>query len=124
MIHYVYYDAATMQIWGDFASKFMPKQPGPWEANGYIFALVADGVEQSRDHKITELIDEIVTATVPSRHPNQPDFSKERAEALLRASAEDKLDTIAGLTAEERNALGHRSSAEINAIYDQLVSSS
>ena len=51
MVHYVYYDPSTMQIEALFDTPNLSPQAN-WEARGLRSAVIGDGVDATRDHRI------------------------------------------------------------------------
>lgn len=127
---YCYFDPATMQVEATYESAHLSTNAN-CEARGLTRALVPDGVVVTRNHRITvtdyvEATEETPAVEVEVKratkrlNPVRPDHSAARATALEIAVAQDKLDNVAGLTARERELLGHRSADIINAGYDKM----
>ena len=99
----VYYDRDTLQVQAQLDSPILAPVKN-WEARGFVQAVVPEGVELTRDHKVKLNDQGDVIGSTKSPHPNPVKVSPEE---LARISGLAKLYKLAGLTAEEIAAQAH-----------------
>lgn len=72
MVKYVYYDFPTKQVAALFDTPNLSVQKS-WQDRGYSRALVPDGLDVTRDHKIAGITqDGFIINVVPFVNPDQP----------------------------------------------------
>ena len=101
---YAYYDSGNNnQVMALFDTPKLADQPG-WA--GLQRAIVPDGMDVTRNHRITEVDgDSIIVSVSASANSLQPELSaEEEAQIALRTSGKAKLVGL-GLTDDEINSL-------------------
>ena len=71
MVKYVYYDPITSQIDGIFDTPNLSDQES-WVATGRLRALVPEGMEVTRNHRIMSLNGDVIETMSPQQNPAQP----------------------------------------------------
>lgn len=104
MVKYVYYSPADNQIEGIFDTPVLSDQVD-WVAKGYSRALVPEGKEITRDHRILTFAGDYIAVFVPSTNPVQPTAPQPTPLSILLEKLRDRaitLEEIADLLRLER----------------------